>query len=75
MTDNIALVQKCMEILCDSVGVVDTERFICFIKTENFDYTKWQREYYDKISPEKLREDSKKYNEEHPFIGKKAKKL
>ena len=40
-----------------------------------FDYTTWQREYYDKIPPETLRDNARKYNEEHPFKGKKAKLL
>ena len=43
MNDNIALASKCLDILCKQVGVVDTERFIHFIKAEAFDYTKWQR--------------------------------
>ena len=75
MNDNIALVCKCMEILCNSVGVVDAEKFIYYIKTEKFDYTKWQREYYDKIAPETLRDEARHYNEEHPFKGKKSKQL
>ena len=40
-----------------------------------FDYTKWQHEYYDKIPPETLRDNARKYNEEYPFKGKKAKQL
>ena len=47
MSDSIALVNRCMDILCDAVGVVEAEKFIHFIKTESFDYTKWQRKHYD----------------------------
>ena len=36
-----------MEILSQKMGIVDAERFIFLIKTEGFDYTKWQREYFE----------------------------
>ena len=53
--NNAVLANKCMDILCSNVGIVDAERFIQYIKSEAFDYTKWQREYYDEIPPEVLR--------------------
>ena len=31
-----------MEILSQRMGIVDAERFIFLVKTEGFDYTKWQ---------------------------------
>lgn len=75
MNDNIALVNHCMDVLCKAVGVVDAEKFIHFIKTESFDYTKWQRKHYDAIPPEQLRADMKQFCAEHPFPGKKAVRL
>ncbi|MBR0229503.1 MAG: hypothetical protein IJQ62_14240 [Clostridia bacterium] len=75
MSDSIALVNRCMDILCDAVGVVEAEKFIHFIKTESFDYTKWQRKHYDAIPPEQLREDMKQFCVNHPFTGKKAVRL
>ena len=72
MNDNIALVNHCMDVLCEAVGVVETEKFIHFIKTESFDYTKWQRRHYDAIPEEQLRADMQKYCSEHAFQGKKA---
>ena len=67
--NNAVLANKCMDILCSNVGIVDAERFIQYIKSEAFDYTKWQREYYDEIPPEVLREKVRKYNSEFPFQG------
>lgn len=55
--------------------VVEAEKFIHFIKTESFDYTKWQRKHYDAIPPEQLREDVKRFCAEHPFQGKNAVRL
>lgn len=72
MNDSIELASKCMEILCDNVGIVNAEKFVYLIKTDTFDYTKWQREYYDKIPPETLRKNVKEYCSKHPFQGKKA---
>ena len=75
MNNDIALVNRCMDVLCEAVGVVEAEKFIHFIKTESFDYTKWQRKHYDAIPPEQLREDVKRFCAEHPFQGKNAVRL
>ncbi len=40
MISNAILAEKCMQILCDHVGVVDAERFFVMVKSESFDYTK-----------------------------------
>ncbi|MBQ4225825.1 MAG: hypothetical protein II773_08875 [Oscillospiraceae bacterium] len=70
--NNMALVSKCMDILCKQVGIVDAERFIYIMRSDTFDYTKWQREHYDMISPEELDNAFEKYSEEHRFGGNKA---
>jgi hypothetical protein len=41
MTDTI-LKSKAMEVLVQSIGVLETERFITLILKEPFDYTKWR---------------------------------
>ena len=71
--NNIALVSRCMDILCDQVGIVDTERFIYIMRSEAFDYTKWQRDHYDNISPDELDAAVDKFSSEHEFKGSKAK--
>ena len=38
-----------MECLIRELGVVDTEYFIAAVQRERFDYTKWQREHFDKM--------------------------
>ena len=72
MIDNIALVNRCMDVLCESVGVVEAERFIHFVKSESFDYTKWQRQHYDAIPADQLKAEMMRFCAEHPFPGKKA---
>ena len=72
MIDNSLVMKKCMDILCKTVGIVEAERFIYLIKTESFDYTQWQREYYDAIPEDVLKNDIEKFCSENPFNGKKA---
>lgn len=43
-----------MECLLEKMGVVDAERFVFLIKTENFDYTEWQKDYFGKKSKEQI---------------------
>ena len=40
---------------------------------EAFDYTEWQREYFDKISLEKLDSYMDRYFAEHPYSGDSSK--
>ena len=67
------LADRCMGILCEQVGVVDAERFIAYLRTEGFDYTKWQRRYYDAKTPDEIRDGIRRSSEEYAFRGKKAK--
>ena len=50
-----------MEILTQSMGIVEAERFIFLVKTEGFDYTKWQREYFDNKSKEEMDSEMDSY--------------
>jgi len=45
----IELLSRGMECLIRELGVVDTEYFIAAVQRERFDYTKWQREHFDKM--------------------------
>ena len=45
----IELLSRGMECLVESLGIVDAEYFIAAVRRERFDYTKWQRDYFDKI--------------------------
>lgn len=63
------LLSRGMKCLTDSLGIVDAEQFISKIKYENFDYTKWQREYYDKFSPGEFIQNALIYSKAHPYEG------
>ena len=40
------LYSRGMQALHSMLGTVDTEEFISFVKSDQFDYTKWQRDYF-----------------------------
>ena len=62
-----------MEILSQKMGIVDAERFIFLVKTEGFDYTKWQREYFDGKTKEEMDAETDAYFAEHPYSGNASK--
>lgn len=59
-----------MECLAEKLGVVNMEYFIKVIKRESFDYTKWQREYFDRKGEEELREEIRAFCESQVYDGK-----
>jgi hypothetical protein len=34
-----------IDALVKNLGAIDAERFISIVKSDNFDYTQWQREF------------------------------
>ena len=58
-----------MAILTEKMGIVEAETFIFLIKTEGFDYTKWQREYFGNKSKEDLDAELNEYFSTHPYNG------
>ena len=46
-TSTVEIMNRGMKCLTDHMGIVEAERFISVIIRERFDYTKWQREYFD----------------------------
>ena len=57
-SNTIELLNKGMECLKDNLGVVDAEMFISIIIREKFDYTSWQREYFDAMAPGQFGKES-----------------
>ncbi len=61
--NTIDTLSRGMEILTRNMGIVEAENFIFLIKTENFDYTKWQRDYFDNKTKEEIDSEMNKYFE------------
>ncbi len=64
------IMAKGMECLRQNLGIIETEYFISAIIKEQFDYTKWQREYFDTIPSDRLHEEAVAYGKAHPYHGK-----
>ncbi len=68
------IMNRGMECLTKSLGVVEAERFISLIIREKFDYTTWQRGFFDAEKPGEFHDKALEYAKEHPYEGK-AKKI
>lgn len=51
------------------MGVIDAEYFISLIKRDDFDYTIWQREYFDKMESGEFAAKASAYANSHPYTG------
>lgn len=65
----VEIMNRGMKCLTDQMGIVEAEQFISFVIREKFDYTKWQRDYFDKKSPEEISKEASEYEKSHPFTG------
>ncbi len=69
-TSTVEILDRGMRCLVDNMGIVEAEHFIATVMRERFDYTKWQRDHFDKISPEQLHADAVQYEKNHPYQRK-----
>lgn len=67
--NTVDILNRGMECLTRNLGVVDAEQFISIIIREKFDYTKWQRSYFDTMSPGEFHENALEYAKTHPYTG------
>jgi hypothetical protein len=56
-----------MECLVKSLGVLEAEVFISSILRDNFDYTEWQREYFNNQPLDNFLNKAKEYDQKNPF--------
>ena len=70
MYTNTEIIDIGMECLVENLGVVEAEQFISAVKREKFDYTSWQRMYYDRMPEGAFLKAAERYAEENPYKGK-----
>jgi len=58
LTDTV-LKRKGLDALTQSLGILDSERFISLILSEPFDYTEWQKDLYGNMSLDEFYEKVK----------------
>ena len=59
-TDPVVRIEA-MDVLIAALGTVDTERFICMIKRDTFDYTEWRRNLWKDNTIEEIHEMATAY--------------
>lgn len=69
MTNAVQILDKGFSCLVENMGVIDMEYFISLIKRDDFDYTVWQRGYFDKMEPGEFAEKASAYAKIHPYEG------
>lgn len=69
MASTAEILNKGMKYLMEQMGIIEAERFISVIIRERFDYTKWQRDYFDAKTPEEISEEASQFEKAHPFTG------
>ncbi|MCL2443634.1 MAG: hypothetical protein FWD13_09270 [Treponema sp.] len=62
MTDTV-LKRRGLDVLSETLGLVDAERFISLILREPFDYTEWQRNLYKNVSLDEFYNNVKNFRE------------
>ena len=63
------IMNRGMECLIQAMGVVEAEQFISIIIREKFDYTKWQRQYFDAMALGEFHQKALEYAKAHPYTG------
>ncbi len=69
ITNTAETLSRGMNALTEKLGIVEAEAFIFYVKTEGFDYTKWQREYFGDLGKEEMDNDMDAYFAAHPYSG------
>ena len=69
MVNTVDIMNRGMECLTEKLGIVEAEHFISIIIREKFDYTKWQRQYFDKMAPGKFHEEALEFSKTNPYTG------
>ncbi|MCI9374725.1 MAG: hypothetical protein HFI52_15235 [Lachnospiraceae bacterium] len=64
------ILNRGMRCLTEQMGIVEAEHFISAIIREKFDYTKWQRDYFDAKTPEEISAEASHFEAAQPFAGK-----
>lgn len=63
------IMSRGMNCLTKYLGVVEAERFVSAVIREKFDYTRWQREYFDAMSPAEISQQAEKFEQDEPYTG------
>ena len=63
------IMSRGMKCLMEQLGVVEAERFVATVIREKFDYTRWQRDYFDGKAPEEISPEAEAFEQRNPYSG------
>ena len=63
------IMSRGMKCLMEQLGVVEAERFVATVIREKFDYTRWQRDYFDGKAPEEISQEAEAFEQRNPYSG------
>lgn len=63
------IMSRGMKCLMEQLGVVEAERFVATVIREKFDYTRWQRDYFDGKAPEEISLEAEAFERANPYRG------
>lgn len=69
-TSTAEILDRGISCLLETLGAVETERFISVIMREKFDYTEWRKQYFDDMSADEFNKAAVAYAKTHPFQPK-----
>ncbi|MDR3244601.1 MAG: hypothetical protein LBT79_07610 [Elusimicrobiota bacterium] len=70
MRDTAVIMKEGIECLLERMGSFETEIFISNILKEPFNYTQWQKKYFERFSIEELNKMAVQQCQEHRFTKK-----
>ncbi|MDR1925925.1 MAG: hypothetical protein LBQ66_16275 [Planctomycetaceae bacterium] len=66
MRSPLVIKKEAMELLVNNLGIIETEIFISELLRNSFDYTEWQRNYFDKnYTLDEFLQKAADYDKEH----------
>ena len=63
----IELMERGMQCLTKELGDIGTEQFIATINREKFNYTEWQRDFFNDVNAEEFNSAAVEYERKNPF--------
>ena len=63
------IMSRGMKCLMEQLGVVEAERFVATVIREKFDYTRWQRDYFDGKAPKEISLETGAFERANPYTG------
>ena len=69
MMTNQSIMKEGMDCLREHLGIIKAEMFVAEIIRNNFDYTEWQRAYFDAMTADEIKQDINEFVKKNPYKG------